>query len=74
MTNVERLSRVRAQATSGEAKRIRVAAHLSELDFARVLKVHHTTIGRWERGERLPTGDAALRYAALLDRLAKAAG
>jgi DNA-binding XRE family transcriptional regulator len=72
MSRIERLSHLRALTTSGQAEAIRKAAHLRRTDVASAVGVDHTTIGRWERGERLPTGEAALKYAALLDRLAKA--
>lgn len=67
----ERLARVRTLAVTGQAEQIRVTAKLSKGDAARAVGVEPTTIGRWERGLRTPTGGAALRYEALLDRLAR---
>jgi DNA-binding transcriptional regulator YiaG len=73
MTEAERLRAVRDLATSGRGREIRESAHLSLADIGRSSGVHYSTVARWERGERLPRGEAALRYLALLDRLAKAA-
>jgi DNA-binding transcriptional regulator YiaG len=72
-TTAEKLQALRARTASGEARKIREAARLSLNDIARSVGTHYSTIARWESGERLPRGEAALRYAALLDRLTKAA-
>lgn len=72
-TTAEKLQALRARTASGEARKIREAARLSLNDIARSVGTHYSTIGRWESGERLPRGEAALRYAALLERLTKAA-
>ena len=69
-TRAEQLSRVRLLAASGQAHEIRVKSMTSQDDFARSIGVNTSTISRWERGERVPSGDAALRYGRLLDRLA----
>jgi DNA-binding transcriptional regulator YiaG len=71
-TKAERLQALRALTTSGKAREIREDAHLSLSDIARSVGAHYSTVSRWESGQRLPRGEAALRYAALLDRLAKA--
>jgi DNA-binding transcriptional regulator YiaG len=73
VTTAERLQAVRASTTSGTARSIRLDARLSLHDVASSIGVDCSTVARWERGERLPRGAAALRYAALLDRLTKAA-
>ncbi|HEX2575708.1 MAG TPA: helix-turn-helix transcriptional regulator [Aquihabitans sp.] len=57
-------------AASGEGQAIRQAAGLSLGEFGRGAGLSHVTVLRYERGERRPTGDSALRYAELLDRLA----
>jgi DNA-binding transcriptional regulator YiaG len=72
-TTAEKLQAIRTRIISGEARQIREAAHLSQSELARSVGVDNTTLCRWESGERFPRGEAALRYAALLDRLAKAA-
>lgn len=66
---IERLAEARALAASGEARRIRQTANLSLLEIGAGVGADPSTIGRWERGERVPRGRAALRYAQLLDRL-----
>jgi DNA-binding transcriptional regulator YiaG len=66
-----RLVRVRDLVTSGEAHRRRLAARLSLSEVAGAVRVAPTTVFRWERGERMPQGEAALRYLRFLDRLAK---
>lgn len=72
ITSAERLQRLRYQTRSGDARRVREAALLSQEDLARSIGVDPTAVSRWERGVALPRGAAALRYAALLDRLSKA--
>lgn len=69
MTKAERLSAVRRRAASGEARTIRQAARLTLEDVGSAIGTHHTTVARWERGERTPTGTAAIKYGQLLDRL-----
>jgi DNA-binding transcriptional regulator YiaG len=71
-TKAERLQALRELTTSGKAREIREAARLTESEIARSVGTHYSTVSRWESGQRLPRGEAALRYAALLDRLAKA--
>lgn len=66
---VERLVKARALVTSGEARRIREAAGLSLVNVASAVGADPSAIGRWERGERIPRGPAALKYAQLLARL-----
>ena len=67
--SVEQLIQARALITSGEARRIREAARLSLVTVARAVEADPSAIGRWERGERLPRGSAALKYAQLITRL-----
>jgi DNA-binding transcriptional regulator YiaG len=64
------LARARALAKSGDALRIRQRAGLSIRDLAGELDVWPSTVNRWERGERVPRGEAALRWVALLLMLA----
>ena len=71
-TKAERLQALRELTTSGKAREIREDARLSLSDIARSVGAHCSTVSRWESGQRLPRGEAALRYAALLERLAKA--
>ena len=74
MTTAERLARLRFLTKSGEARTIREAAQLALSDIAQSIDADPSSVGRWERGERLPRGDVALRYARLLERLSKPTG
>jgi transcriptional regulator with XRE-family HTH domain len=65
------LARVRRLASSGEARRVRLAAGLSLYDLAGAVGVAAATVHRWERGESRPSGEAALRYGALLGAVAR---
>jgi len=69
-TDLVRLAAVRSLADSGRARSIRRAAGISLQEVANVVGVRASTISRWESGQRVPRGDAALRYARLLHRLA----
>ncbi len=66
---VRRLAEARALVTSDEARRIREAAHLSLVNVGTAVGADPSTVGRWERGERIPRGPAALKYAQLLTSL-----
>ncbi|QYA94042.1 helix-turn-helix domain-containing protein [Streptomyces anulatus] len=68
-TPILRLAQLRAVVRSGEAKRLREAAHLSIGEVASACGVDQSTVWRWERGTRSPRGDRALRYGELLDSL-----
>lgn len=70
----ERLARVKAMAASGEARRVRLAARLSLRDVGLAVGVDQSTVSKWEAGDRVPRGDAAWRYADLIERLQRAAG
>lgn len=63
------LARVRDLVTSGAARSVRVAAGLSTREVADAIGVTTVTVWRWEAGQRVPRGDAALAYLDLLDRL-----
>jgi DNA-binding transcriptional regulator YiaG len=71
-TQAERLQALRELTTSGKAREIREAARLTESEIARSVGAHYSSVSRWESGERMPRGQVAFRYAALLERLAKA--
>ncbi len=70
MTPVLLLVLARQLAASGEARRRRIAAGLSYRETGDAVGVSQSTILRWERGERSPRGDAAIRYGELLEQLA----
>jgi DNA-binding transcriptional regulator YiaG len=66
-----RLTRLRRLVESGAARAIRESAGLSLSEASAGADVNRITIHRWERGQRKPHGDAALRYLALLEELSK---
>jgi DNA-binding transcriptional regulator YiaG len=72
ITIAERLTHLRELTQSGEARAIRERARLALSDIGQSIGADPSAVGRWERGERLPRGDVALRYARLLERLSKA--
>jgi len=64
------LARVRAHCANGTARAARLGARLSLAEVAKAVGASsQVTVLRWERGERLPRGDLALRYGRLLDDL-----
>lgn len=71
-TIAEEMQRLRRLTSNGEARRIRLAAGLSQAEVARSVAADPSTIGRWESGSRVPRGAAAIAYARLLARLDKA--
>lgn len=70
-SDLERLALVRQLITSGAARRTRQDAELSLSEIAEACGVDTATVWRWETGRRRPRGDAALRYADVLDRLGR---
>ena len=66
---LQALKRVRSLAKSGTARAIRVGNGISRTELAREARVSTRSIYRWENGETLPHGPAALRYAAALNSL-----
>lgn len=63
------LRRVRDQAQSGEARRLREDAGLSLTEVAKAIGVTASAVSQWESGRRRPRGIAALKYAAVLASL-----
>lgn len=74
MTTDEILSmaRLRLRCRNGTARAIRERAGLSQSEMASGAGTEESYISRWERGLVQPRGQAALRYAALLDAVAAA--
>jgi DNA-binding transcriptional regulator YiaG len=65
------LVRIRDLCQSGEARRIRIAAGVSQTEIADDIgDVTPAAVHRWETGGRRPHGKPALRYLELLDILA----
>ncbi|WJD99734.1 helix-turn-helix transcriptional regulator [Streptomyces antimycoticus] len=71
--HVLRLAQVRAALVSGEARQLRVAAHLSVSEVASECGVDQSTIWRWENGVRTPRGKTALIYGEIIQSLRKQA-
>jgi len=65
------VTRARALSSSGMARSIRIAAGASLPECARVCGVSISTVWRWEQAERRPRGEPAIRYARLLEELAR---
>lgn len=68
-TEIIHISRLRLLVKSGTASTIRLAAGVSMREAADAAGVSVSSIWRWEHGERVPHGQAALRYARLLNDL-----
>lgn len=67
------LSRLRGLVKSGTASAVRAAAGLSIAEMGRAAKLSTRSIHRWERGQTIPHGEAAVRYGRLLDQLMRRA-
>jgi DNA-binding transcriptional regulator YiaG len=63
------LAAVRRMARDGTARRIREDASVSRSELARDLRVHESTVQKWEAGQRSPRGRVALQYGRLLKEL-----
>lgn len=71
---VDELAEIRRLVASGEARRIREAAHIRGAELARHIKASQSAVSRWESGERLPTGEMAVRYLRVLRTLRAGGG
>ncbi len=72
MTETQRvllLAQARRYAATGRGRAVREAHSLSLQDLSRGVGTSVASLSRWERGQRQPRGEAALRYAALLAEL-----
>jgi DNA-binding transcriptional regulator YiaG len=67
--DLQELADVRALASSGLARSIRIAASLSLTEVAAEVGVAPSTVHRWETGARSPRGEAARSYARILKDL-----
>ena len=63
------LSQVRSLVSTGAARSIRLGAQLSLSEIATAVGVSVSTVCRWELGERVPRGAAALKYGDVLETL-----
>lgn len=66
---VLRIARAKRFAASGEGRRIRKEAGLSQPQLADPIGVDPATLCRWESGKRSPRGEAALLWLDLLEEL-----
>jgi len=69
---VVQLAAVREWVRTGRCRQIREHANVSQGEVARAVGVEPATVCRWEAGQRMPQGDAAIRYLEVLEALAKA--
>ena len=63
------LATARSLVRSGVARQIRVAAGLSQAEVAAAIGGSVAAVSRWEAGQRVPHGPAAIRYGELLQAL-----
>ncbi len=63
------LTWVRQQCRNGAAKAIRQAADVSIPEVSEATGAAHSTVWRWEHGQRMPHGVIGIAYARLLRRL-----
>lgn len=68
--NLIELVNVRDLTRTGAARSIRIGAGLSLEELARDIGVSASTVHRWENGERVPHGEAAIAYGRCLTGLA----
>lgn len=69
-SDIIRVAIARRLCASGEAKRLRERQQLSGPEVAAAVGVSSAALWRWEHGQRQPQGDAAARYADLLQEMA----
>ncbi len=67
---VDRIAELCDWISSGYARELREANHLSQAEVARDVGVTHVAVMRWEKGERRPRGRNALAYHKVLSVLA----
>ncbi len=68
-TNLIQLANAREACRNGTARLLRLNAGLSLPEVSREVGASLSTVWRWENGERVPRGAAAVRYARLLEEL-----
>lgn len=68
---VVQLMVARRHSTEGTGRAIRIASGLSMREIADAIGATESRLSRWETGNARPTGEAAARWAQLLDELAK---
>ena len=73
MSDMVLRSEGRLAVASGRARKVRLAARLSQREFASALDVTAAAVSRWEAGNRVPRGESAERLGELLRELERAA-
>jgi len=66
---LRKLAEIRDRCSSGEARRLRRRLQISLSEIAGAVPTSETNVYRWETGERMPRGELALRYGAVLEEL-----
>jgi transcriptional regulator with XRE-family HTH domain len=66
-----KIANARDHAMSGAGRLVRLSSGISLREMARTIEVDASTLLRWERGERRPTGAAAGRWVDELTQLAE---
>jgi DNA-binding transcriptional regulator YiaG len=67
---VLQIATARTLARNGKGRQIRIEANVSQADVGRAVGRSAVTVHRWETGANLPSGDSAVRWVELLERLA----
>jgi transcriptional regulator with XRE-family HTH domain len=67
------IAEARERAANGEARQLRTAAGLTQLQVGEACGVTGTAVAHWEACARTPRGRPALRWARLLSELASRA-
>ncbi len=68
-SDIVRYSRIRALLDTGAARDLRVAHGVPLAAFANQMGVSEAALSRWERGQRRPRQETALRYLDCLEQL-----
>ena len=71
--DVATIMQTRADLASGDARRARATARITQGEMASALSVSRSALGHWETGRSVPSAEHALAYGRLLRQLAKRA-
>ncbi|MGH1547969.1 helix-turn-helix transcriptional regulator [Leifsonia poae] len=72
--DLRRIAEAHVALGSGRARELRLSLRMSVGDLGATVGVSGAAISRWETGRRTPQGETAVRYARVLEVLAKVAG
>ena len=67
--NLDAMRLLRSLCRNGSAQAVREGAGVGRAEVARAASVSRRTVLRWETGQTVPTGPAAVRYGKLLGHL-----